>query len=134
MEIIRTHPDVRGNTNDVLIRCIEECFDCAQACVSCADACLAEEAVGELRQCIRSNLDCADVCEATGRLASRRTGGNEALLKQVLQACAEACRICGEECERHASMHEHCQICGETCRRCERACLEASETITPTRQ
>ena len=30
-EMISTHPQVRGNTNDSLIRCIEECFDCAQS-------------------------------------------------------------------------------------------------------
>jgi len=133
-EMIRTHRDVQGNTNDVLIRCIEECFACAQTCTSCADACLAEDKVAELRQCIRLNLDCADVCAATGALASRRTGGNEALLKSMLEACAQACRLCGDECERHASMHEHCRVCAEACRSCERACTEAARTITPTRQ
>jgi hypothetical protein len=134
MQMISTHPDVRGNTNDVLIRCIEECYDCAQACTSCADACLAEEMVTQLRQCIRLNQDCADVCAATGRLASRRTGSNEALLKMMLEACAEACRLCGIECDRHGDQHEHCQICADTCRRCEQACIEAAESVTPTRQ
>ena len=47
-EMISTHPQVRGNTNDSLIRCIEECFDCAQSCTSCADACLGEEMVAQL--------------------------------------------------------------------------------------
>ena len=47
MQMISTHPDVRGSTNDVLIGCIEECYDCAQACVACADACLAEPQVTE---------------------------------------------------------------------------------------
>ncbi|PZR46774.1 MAG: four-helix bundle copper-binding protein, partial [Stutzerimonas stutzeri] len=61
-EMIATHPDVKGNTNDALIRCIEECYSCAQICTSCADACLAEEMVAQLRQCIRLNLDCADIC------------------------------------------------------------------------
>src|SRR5581483_5925996 len=65
-EIIRTHPHVRGNTNDALVRCIEACYDCAQACIACADACLGEDTVKELTQCIRLNLDCADVCTATG--------------------------------------------------------------------
>jgi len=134
MQMIKTHPDVRGNANDVLIRCIEECYDCAQICISCADACLAEEMVAQLRQCIRLNLDCADICAATGRLASRRTGSNESLMRQMLEACAEACRLCGEECEKHADRHEHCQICAESCRRCERSCVDAAQTITPRRQ
>ncbi len=77
-EMIATHPNVQGNTNDALIQCIEECYSCAQSCTSCADACLAEEMVAELRQCMRLNLDCADVCLASGSLATRRTGSNQA--------------------------------------------------------
>jgi hypothetical protein len=120
-QIIATHPDVKGQTNDALIRCIEECYDCAQTCVSCADACLVESDVTELRQCIRLNLDCADVCLATGSTASRRTGSNEELLRSMLETCALACRLCADECDKHAAHHEHCRICAEVCRRCEEA-------------
>ena len=119
----------RGNTNDSLIRCIEECFDCAQSCTSCADACLGEEMVAQLTQCIRLNLDCADICSAAGHIASRRTGSNEPIIQRVLAACEEACRLCAEECERHADMHEHCRICAESCRRCEQACQAALQTF-----
>lgn len=133
-EMIRTHPHVRGNINDELVRCVEECYDCSQSCTACADACLGEDTVKELAQCIRLNLDCADVCMATGALASRRTGSNELLLRTMLEACAQACRLCGEECARHAGEHEHCRICAESCQRCEQACLQAARTITPTRQ
>jgi hypothetical protein len=128
-EMIRTHPDVKGNTNDALLRCIEACFDCAQTCIACADACLAEDMVKQLAQCIRLNLDCADVCVATGAVASRRTGSNEQVIRQMLETCASACRLCGEECQRHADQHEHCQICAEACRRCEQACRDAFHTI-----
>jgi hypothetical protein len=130
MEMIRTHPHVRGNTNDALVRCIEECLDCAQICTSCADACLGEAKVQDLTQCIRLNLDCADVCAATAIVASRRTGSNEAVIRQMLSACETACRLCAEECERHAGMHAHCRICAEACRRCERACAEASGSMS----
>jgi len=128
-EMIRTHPDVKGSTNDALIRCLEECYACAQACTACADACLAEQTVQQLTQCIRLNLDCADVCAATGALATRRTGSNETLIRQMLSVCETACRICGEECERHAGRHEHCRICAEACQRCERACQEAVRSM-----
>ena len=67
-QMIQTHPDVQGNMNEALVRCIEECYSCAQTCTSCADACLAEGMVEQLRQCIRLNLDCADVCIAAGNL------------------------------------------------------------------
>lgn len=123
--MIATHPDVKGNVNDALVRCIEDCYACAQTCTSCADACLAEGMVDQLRQCIRLNLDCADVCAATGSLATRRTGGNVPVLRLMLQACATACARCGEECQKHASQHEHCRICAESCRRCEQACQAA---------
>jgi hypothetical protein len=133
-EMISTHPHVQGDTNQSLIRCVELCYDCAQACTACADACLGEDMVRELAQCIRLDMDCADVCLATGALGSRRTGSNETLLRSMLDTCAQACGSCAEECERHATQHDHCRICAEACRDCEAACLEAAQTITPTRQ
>jgi len=129
LDMIRTHPHVKGQANEALVHCIEECYDCAQSCVSCADACLGEQMVQSLTQCIRLNLDCADVCIATGSVATRRTGSNEALMRAALDTCALACRICGEECEKHADHHEHCRICAESCRRCEAACQQAAQTI-----
>jgi hypothetical protein len=120
---------VKGNANDALIPCLGECYGCAQACTSCADACLGEQMVQQLTQCIRRCLDCADVCAATGVIATRRTGSNEELIRQMLSACETACRLCGAKCERHAGHHEHCRICGEACRRCERAGQEASRSM-----
>ena len=127
--MIAAHPDVRGSTNDTLIACIEECFACAPVCISCADACLREDMVPSLRQCIRLNRDCADLCLAAGKLATRRTGSDEALITLALQACAQACMLCAEECDRHAEVHDHCRICAEHCRRCEQACLSAERSI-----
>jgi hypothetical protein len=128
-ELIRAHPNVGCDFSGPLARCIEDCYACSQTCVACADACLAEQAVAELRQCVRLNLDCADVCIAMGNLASRCTGANERLLLQMLDSCACACQICAEECERHASHHEHCRICAEECRRCEEACRMAMQDV-----
>ena len=112
-EMIATHTDVQGNTADRLIALIEEAYSCAQACTACADACLAESMVEQLRECIRLNLDCADMCAAAGAMASRRTGRNVEVLRAAIQACEVACRRCGQECERHASEHEHCRICAD---------------------
>lgn len=127
--MIRTHPHVQGDASDALIRCIEECYDCAQACTTCADACLGEDTVQQPIQCIRLNLDCADVCVATGSLASRRSGSDEQILRQMLSVCAAACRVCGDECEKHADHHEHCRVCAEACRNCEQACTEAMQDV-----
>jgi hypothetical protein len=128
-EMIGSHPDVRGNTNHVLIAAIEAAQQCALICASCADACLAEPMVAELRQCIRLNLDCADVCTSVMLMGTRRTGSNEEVIRAMLHACVTACRVCGEECRRHADRHEHCRICAEACRRCEARCAEALQSM-----
>lgn len=133
-QMIGTHPHVRGNTNDALVRCIEACFDCEQSCTACADACLGEDMVHQLIQCIRLNLDCADACRAAGSMATRRTGSNEMALRTMLDACGLACRVCGEECRRHARQHRHCAICAQACSECERLCHEAAQSITASEQ
>jgi hypothetical protein len=128
-EILKSHPHVLGHANNALIRCIEESYSCAQICTACADACLAEQMVEDLRPCIRLNLDCADICNVTGRIATRFTGSDREIIRRMIDMCAETCRRCGEECERHAPKHEHCRICAEACRSCLQACEDAGRNI-----
>jgi hypothetical protein len=127
-EMLKTHP--QATANEALARCIDECFACAMTCTSCADACLAEKDIQELVRCIRLNLDCADVCEATGRMLTRQTNLEARLALSMLETCAQACRVCAEECERHAGHHEHCDVCAEACRRCEQTCDDARNSIS----
>ena len=129
-EMLDTHPREVAVDKNALIRCIEECYACAQSCTSCADACLGESQVQQLVRCIRLNLDCADVCAATGALLSRQTEPEWSVLRRQLEACAEACRVCGSECESHAGHHEHCRVCAESCRRCEEACNRLLQSIS----
>lgn len=90
---------------------------------ACADACLGERDVQMLVRCIRRNLDCADICATTAAVVSRQTAFEPAVASALLQACAQFCRLCGDECEQHAQHGmEHCRVCAEACRRCERAC------------
>ncbi len=130
-EIISTHPNVGGVVNAALVACIEACFDCAQTCTTCADACLSEPDVIELRQCIRLCLDCAGICVATGSVVSRRPEGDDPILTRVVETCAEVCRLCAEECARHAKHHVHCRVSAEVCRQCEQACGTFAGAITP---
>jgi hypothetical protein len=124
-QLLDSYPkDLGGVDREKLRACIEAFVACAQACTACADACLSEDMVTDLTTCIRTCADCADICDATGRVLSRHTGYDANLTRAVLEACATACRTCGDECERHASQHEHCRICGEVCRRCEQACRD----------
>src|SRR5262249_40817444 len=106
-----------------LVECIRACFDCAQACTADADADLGEQQVQAMIRCIRLDLDCADLCLATGNILSRQTAFEPATARAALQACAQACRVCGNECEVHARHgFAHCGTCLEACRRCEKAC------------
>jgi hypothetical protein len=114
------HPDTQhlrdyGETLDALTACVE-------VCTSCADACLAEEHPEMLRACIRLTQDCAEVCALTAHLLTRQTETPSALVHAQLHTCVIACQLCSEECEHHASRHEHCRICMETCRHCQEQC------------
>jgi len=131
-KMIGLHPDVNGHTNQPLSDAVHHLMYCAKMCLSCADACAAEKM--DMRQCIRTCLDCADVCQATGTLASRRTGSNAQLLAGMLQLCEDACRICAQACMRHAQDMAHCRICADACRECETACRDASAAMGPTLQ
>ena len=61
------------------------------------------------------------------RLGLRRTGSNEAIVREMLEFCARVCDECAAECEKHASMADHCRVCAEACRRCAAACRELNE-------
>lgn len=124
-DMIASHPDVAGNLNDALATAVRHSMFCAVICTSCADACSAEDM--DMRQCIRTCMDCADVCTATMKVATRRTGSNEAVLRAMLQACIETCEICAAECTRHD--HDHCRRCAEMCRECAEDCRKALATI-----
>jgi hypothetical protein len=108
----------------VLTATIDALNDCAQACTEDVDDDLSEQNVPDLVKCIRLCLDCADVCTATVRVTSRQTGYDSSITNPLLAACIVTCKCCGDECERHAEMHEHCRVCAEACRRCEQACRE----------
>jgi hypothetical protein len=124
-KMIGLHPAVQGHVNQPLGDAVHHAMYCAKMCLSCADACLAEEMY--MAQCIRLCLDCADVCEATTRLGLRRTGSNEAVLREMLEFCARACDECAAECEKHD--HEHCRLCAQICRECAEDCRRAAESI-----
>jgi hypothetical protein len=123
-QMIRTAPVRIGYDPDALAACIHACFDCAQTCVACTDACLGEDEPAELRRRITLCLNCADVCQAAGRVLSRQTAYDATVSRATLEACLTLCRTCVEECDRHATMHEHCRICAEVCRSCEQACQQ----------
>ena len=120
--LLRSYPGTMNVSIDLLAAAIDEALTCFQTCTACADACLSEEMIAELGTCVRTDLDCADLCAATVKVLSRHTGYNADITRAQLQACIAACKACGDECERHAGMHEHCKVCAQACRACEQAC------------
>ena len=128
-DIVKLHPQPSRLDRDALLRCIEECRECAASCTACADASLAENDLPHLVRVVRLCLDCADVCDATSRVVIRQTAPDLRALCAILEACATICADCAEECQRHASHHEHCRVCADACRRCRRACDDLLDTI-----
>ena len=108
----------------LLVAAIDALSDCVQACNADNAADLGEQNVTEMVKCIRLCLDCADICTATMGVTSRQTDYDANVTRPLLEACVAICRSCGDECERHARMHEHCRVCAEACRRCEQACRD----------
>lgn len=121
-KMIASHPDVDGHLNEPLATAARHLMYCSAICASCADACAGES--GDRAQCIRTCLDCSDVCQAATRVVSRRTGGNEALVRKMLDLAAAACDTCAEECGHHKD--EHCRRCAEICREAAEDCRNAS--------
>jgi hypothetical protein len=113
----------------VLAAAIDALSDCAQACTADNAADLGEQNVTEMVTCIRLCLDCADICTATVGVTSRQTDYDANVTRPLLQSCVAICKSCGDECERHARMHEHCRVCAEACRRCEQACRELLDAM-----
>jgi hypothetical protein len=128
-QLLDTYPGDFNLDADLLAGAIDALSDCAQACTADADADLSEQNISEMVSCIRLCLDCADVCAATVGVTSRQTEYDANVTRPLLEACVAACRSCGDECERHAGMHEHCRVCAEACRRCEQACRQLVAAI-----
>jgi hypothetical protein len=130
LSMIKAYPGTNDVNPDLLAAAIEQTLACFQTCTACADACLGEEMVADLAACIRTDSDCAAVCLTTVQVLTRQTGHNVAVTRSVLETCIAACRSCGDECARHAEMHEHCRICAEACRACENACRELLDSLS----
>ena len=128
-EMLESHPQAPVGDRDAIASCVEACAYCATACVICADADLGEPDAADMVRCIRLDLDCADACVAAGRIAARQTETDVAVLRAALVASSSACRVCADECERHADHHEHCRLCAQACRRCEEACDAVLATL-----
>lgn len=95
---------------------LEKLARCAAECENCMNACLDEDDVKKMAQCIRLDRDCAKICYTTASFVASHSDYAQNLVKQ----CAEICKACGEECDKHDM--DHCKACAQACRECEEAC------------
>ena len=123
-KMISLHPGAKPNT--ALGDAAHHLMYAAKMTASCADACMAEDA--DMTQCVRLCLDASDVCEATGRLAVRRTGDDQPMLRELLEFTARMNEACAAECEKHE--HEHCRLCAQICREAAADCRNAAASLT----
>jgi hypothetical protein len=128
-QLLDTYPGTVTVDAGVLAGAIDALSDCAQACIADVDADLSEQNVTEMVTCIRLCLDCADVCTATIGVTSRQASYDINVARPLLEACVAICKSCGDECGRHAQMHQHCRVCEQACRRCEQACRQLLATL-----
>ena len=117
-KMISEHPDVDGHLNDPLAETVKHAMYAAAIMNSCADACGAEE--GDMRQCIRACSDASDAAQALSRVAARRTGSNEGVIRAALAFARTAAEACKAECDKMDNAH---------CRRCSTMCQELIDDI-----
>jgi hypothetical protein len=101
--------------------CAKACSDCQRLCDMCAAHCakLIAEGKKDHLTTLRTCQDCATHCSAAACIVSRMGPFSDT----ICTACAEACKRCGDACEKH-SEDSMMKRCAEECRKCEKACRE----------
>jgi hypothetical protein len=104
--------------------CAKACDDCARICDTCSAHCakLVADGKNEHMQTLKLCQDCAAVCRAAAAVTAR----DGPMADLITLACADACKRCGDECEKHAS-DPVMKGCADQCRACEKVCREMNQ-------
>lgn len=121
-QVLDTYTYGPGLDRGILGDTIDGLNDCIQACVVDTDADLSERDLADMVKCVRLCLHCTDICTATAAVLSRPAEYDANVVRPLVESCVAICKSCGDECERHAHMHDHCRVCAAACRQCEQAC------------
>ena len=105
----------------MFVVCAKACNDCARQCDTCAAHCanLLAEGRKEHLQTLRLCQDCATLCQAAGSITAR----DGPMSNLICAACADACKLCGDECLKHPA-DPTMKRCAEECHKCEKACRD----------
>jgi len=108
--------------------CSKACDDCARFCDLCANHCakLISEGKKEHLHTLKTCQDCSEICTAASRVVAKFGPFSDL----ICTACADACKRCGDECEKHQS-DPMMKKCAEECRKCEKACRDMLKHAKP---
>jgi hypothetical protein len=115
-------PGAKGGGHDQSYeQCAKACNDCEQICAACSTHCAELVAQGrkEHLRTLRTCQDCATTCAAAAKIVAAK--GPFADL--ICTACADACKRCGDECDKFKD-DPMMKRCADECRRCEKACRD----------
>jgi hypothetical protein len=101
--------------------CAKACDDCARNCDLCASHCakLVADGKKEHHHTLKLCLDCAAVCRAAASVTAR----DGPMSNLICTSCADACKQCGDACEKHPG-DPIMKQCADECRKCEKVCRE----------
>ena len=98
--------------------CIDECQHCHATCLATVRHCLEMGGPHAEARHITLLLDCAEACATSADFMLR----GSALHPRTCAVCAEAGRLCAEDCERLGANDALMKECAEACRRCASYC------------
>ena len=103
------------------MECAKACGECALACDSCASHCakLVADGKREHLKTLQTCQDCAAFC-GTAACITAKAGPFSDL---ICTSCADACKRCGDECDKYKS-DQVMKECADECRKCEKACRD----------
>ena len=121
MVVFSPHSVTDEKQKGVYDECAKACNDCQRACDACGGHCamLVSEGKKEHLKTLQTCQDCATLCSAAASIVARMGPFSDT----ICTACAEACKRCGDECEKH-SHDSIMKKCAEECRKCANACNE----------
>lgn len=117
--------DSGHHTNEAMDRCIQLCQDCHALCTRTIRHCLDLGGRHAGPEHIRLLIDCAQMCQVNVDYMLR----GSVLHERVCGICAEACKLCGENCAQIAGDDLMLKQCVDLCRRCGESCERMASKV-----
>lgn len=125
MEMQTAESSMPGMDMKLMAECIEACSACEQACTMCASCMMGDGTAIHMEMCMNT----ADMCNTMMRMMLRPSGMMMDSMVRMLDATMMQCRMCADECMKHADMHEDCRVCAEACSQAAMACEKMMDSM-----